>query len=306
MSIVNSGQETKKQWSNEEIATTLERIAELLDAQNANPYRVRAYREGATTVRDLSEPIALLFEHEGTPGLERLPNIGVSLARSIQQLIEHGKISLLERLQGETHPERLLATVPGIGPKLAGRIHEQLGIETLLDLENAAYDGRLDQVEGFGRGRLRGVRESLAGRLHRRPTPVERLRPQQADSPSVSELLDIDREYRQTLRSLPRIAPRRFNPTGEAWLPVLHSERGTNHYTALFSNTARAHELGMIHDWVVIYQDDHNGAGQWTIVTSQYGHLKGKRIVRGREAECASYYTEGRGEGQATSQNRFV
>ena len=73
-------------------------------------------------------------------------------------------------------------------------------------------------------------------------------------------------------------------------MPVLHTERGPSHYTALFSNAARAHELGMVHDWVVIYRDDHSGVGQWTILTARYGPLKGKRIVPGREAECEPHY----------------
>ena len=77
------------------------------------------------------------------------------------------------------------------------------------------------------------------------------------------------------------------------WLAILHTQRRTAHYTALYSNSARAHELGTVRDWVVIYRDDADGAGQWTIVTARYGSLTGKRIVRGREAECARY-TAGR------------
>jgi putative hydrolase len=122
---------------------------------------------------------------------------------------------------------------------------------------------------------------------------MEQTRPQSAASqPAVAELLDVDREYRQKARAgrLPRIAPQRFNPTGAAWLPVLHTQRGAIHYTALFSNTAHAHEVGAVQDWVVIYRDDADGAGQWTLVTAQYGRLKGRRIVRGREAECERYY----------------
>ncbi|MFN8446175.1 MAG: helix-hairpin-helix domain-containing protein [Caldilineaceae bacterium] len=292
MSNTNGEQTKEKVLNNEEIATTLERIAELLDAQHANPYRVQAYREGASTIRHLPEPAHRILERDGVEGLQELPNIGISLARSIQTLIENGKISLLERLQGEIRPERVLSTITGIGPKLAERIHEELGIETLFELENAAYDGRLEKVEGFGAGRLRGIRESLAGRLHRRSPQVERPRPQPSNAPPVGELLEVDAEYRKKLRSLPRISPRRFNPTREAWLPVLHTERGTNHYTVLFSNTARAHELGATHDWVVIYRDDRDGDGQWTIVTSQFGPLKGKRIIRGREKECTDYYAQ--------------
>ena len=111
----------------------------------------------------------------------------------------------------------------------------------------------------------------------------------------MAELLAIDAEYRDKAKAgrLPRIAPRRFNPTRAAWLPILHTERGERHYTALYSNTVRAHELGTTHDWVVIYRDDGNGDGQWTIVTARYGPLKTKRIVRGRESECQEYYITG-------------
>jgi hypothetical protein len=204
-----------------------------------------------------------------------------------------GQLNLLQRLRGETDPERILTTVPTIGDELAHRIHEQLGIETLAELQAAAYDGRLAQVPGFGRKRVRAVRESLAGRLHQRRA-APKGKPATGELPPVKELLDIDREYRQQAAAgkLPRIAPRQFNPTNEAWLPVLHTERGNAHYTALFSNTARAHQLDMIRDWVVIYRDDQDGSGQWTVVTSQFGPLRGKRIVRGREAECQAYYQE--------------
>jgi hypothetical protein len=280
-------------WTNEAIAQRLEAIADLLEAQEANPYRVRAYRQAATTLRELNQPARQILEKEGVEGLRRIPTIGISLARSIEQLIQTGKIGLLEQLRGETAPERVLTTVPGIGPVLAARIYDELGIETLPDLEAAAYDGRLSHIPGFGDGRLRAVRESLAGRLHRRPRPVEKLRTQPPpNEPPVAELLAVDQDYREKAQAkrLPTIAPRRFNPTGQAWLPILHSERNGVHYTALYSNTARAHELGTTHDWVVIYRDDHDGSGQWTLITAHYGALQGKRVVRGREDECLTYY----------------
>ena len=278
--------------TNQEIAQRLEAVAELLDAQHANPFRVRAYRMAAETMRGLAEPAALLLKKEGLDGLQRLPHIGESLAHAIEQLLHTGKLNLLERLRGEVAPERVLATVPGIGAKLAELIHETLDIETLTELQAAAYDGRLAQVPGFGSKRLRGIRESLAGRLRRPPPAPARIRPTPTDQPPVEELLDVDREYREKARAkkLPRIAPRRFNPTHEAWLPVLHTDRDTTHYTALYSNTARAHELDTIHDWVVIYRDGNNQSGQWTVVTARYGPLQGKRIVRGREAECQTHY----------------
>lgn len=81
--------------------------------------------------------------------------------------------------------------------------------------------------------------------------------------PGVEVLLDIDHEYREKARagSLRRIAPRRMNPEGNAWLPVLHKRVGPWHFTALFSNTERAHELHRVYDWVVIYFED----GQYTV-----------------------------------------
>jgi hypothetical protein len=121
---------------------------------------------------------------------------------------------------------------------------------------------------------------------------LTRIRPprrQRALEPGIALLLDVDREYREKAArgALPRIAPRRFNPTGEAWLPILHTERGDWRFTALFSNTARAHKLGRNRDWVVIYfHRDSGPEGQRTIVTETRGPFAGHRVVRGREAEC--------------------
>jgi DNA polymerase (family 10) len=84
-------------------------------------------------------------------------------------------------------------------------------------------------------------------------------------------------------------------PERRAWLPVLHTERGSEgekwRFTALFSNTARAHDLGKTHDWVVIYvYDDHHREEQHTVVTETRGPLAGRRVVRGREAECRAFH----------------
>lgn len=86
---------------------------------------------------------------------------------------------------------------------------------------------------------------------------------------------------------MPKIAPRRFNPSGEAWLPILHTERGDWGFTALFSNTALAHALRRVRDWVVIYfHEDSGPEGQRTVGTETRRPLAGQRVVRGRETEC--------------------
>jgi hypothetical protein len=107
----------------------------------------------------------------------------------------------------------------------------------------------------------------------------------------VELLLDVDREYRDKASAgkLTLITPRRFNPERKAWLPVLHARRGEWHFTALYSNTARAHELKRTHDWVVIYYyDGEHREGQCTVVTAGRVANAGERVVRGREAECLS------------------
>lgn len=106
-------------------------------------------------------------------------------------------------------------------------------------------------------------------------------------------LLDVDGQYRREASAdrLPKIAPRRFNPQRLTWLPILHTDRADWHFTALYSNTAKAHELGKTHDWVVVYfYDSDHREGRQTIVTETRGPLEGRRVVRGREAECAAYY----------------
>ena len=102
----------------------------------------------------------------------------------------------------------------------------------------------------------------------------------------------MDAESRQGARAgtLRKITPRRFNPHRQAWLPVLHARREPWDYTALYSNTARAHELGKTRDWVVIYYQSEGRAGQCTVVTAGFGPLRDRRVVRGREPECEAYY----------------
>lgn len=269
---------------NDEIANRFDEVARLLTVQRASPFRVRAYGRAAEAMRRLRKPVSEILEQQGLEGLHALPGIGETMARAIRNVITYGRLPMLERLRGESDPVELLASVPGLGIRLAERLHHDLGVETLEDLEAAAHDGRLELIEGIGDKRLAGIRDSLAHRLARVRPPA---RSRDHEIPPVPEILDVDREYRRkaATRQLPRIAPRRFNPTHEAWLPILHTQRGTRQYTALFSNTALAHRLDRTNDWVVIYWDRGGSERQCTVVTGQGGPLKGYRIVRGREAE---------------------
>ena len=181
--------------SNAEIADALERVADLLPGEDANPYRVQAYRRAAASVRDCDESVATTARDRPN-ALKDLPDIGHKLGGAIEEYVRTGRIPLLERLESEVEPDGLLQRVPGIGPGLAERIVDELGVGTLEELEEAAWDGRLGQVEGFGQGRVQAVRDSLAAMLSRRP-PASARRPAQADGvsterPAVDLLLEVD------------------------------------------------------------------------------------------------------------------
>lgn len=295
---------TTNHRSNKQIADLLDSIADHLEEREANPFRIRAYRNGARTVRSTERALADLVADGGPAALEELPNIGEGLAGIIVEYVHSGHSTLHDQLQAEASPQRTLMQVPGIGEALATHIVQALQIETLPALEIAAHDGRLAAVEGFGPRRVQAVQQSLAGML----SPAARRRSRQAtddaattpagQKPAVATLLAVDEEYRTraAANDLPTITPRRFNPDQKAWLPILHTSRAGWRFTALFSNTARAHELQKTDDWVVIYyspdraqaedrQDDTDAEAQATVVTETQGARQGQRVVRGREAE---------------------
>jgi len=274
---------------NVQIADKLRQMADLLEAQGEDGFRANAYRRGAATIQSLPEPVDALLRRGGRDGLTALPTIGEGIAGAICEMLTTGRWVQLERLTGRVDPEALFRSLPGIGPRLAHRLHEDLGIETLEQLELAAHDGRLETLAGVGARRAEGLRALLNTRLGRlrRPAAVP------SEEPSVSLLLSADEAYRRAASEgrLPTIAPRRFNPTGKAWLPVMHSQADGWRLTLLFSNTRQAHRLGRIRDWVVIYF--HTGEGpesQRTVVTEMHGPLSGRRVVRGREQECEAFY----------------
>jgi DNA polymerase (family X) len=281
-------------------ADKLREAAALLEAQGANPFRVAAYRRAADTLHSLPGDIGPIIEREGAEGLEALPGIGRGIAGALVEIWRTGRWVQLERLRGSADPVQLFTLLPGLGHRLAERIHDDLHVDTLEALEVAAHDGRLEQVSGVGPRRAAAIRASLQtmlsrGRSRRGVTPAGTNAADRAVTaqPPVSELLAVDRQYREKAArgDLPTIAPRRFNPAGDAWLPVLHVTRDGWHYTALYSNTALAHELDRTRDWVVLffYDDDHV-EGQNTVVTETHGPLAGRRVVRGREAECIAHY----------------
>ena len=279
---------------NAQVADMLREMAALLDEQGGNSYRVTAYRRAADTVAALPGGVREIFERDGLAGLDALPTVGPGIAAAIGEMLDSGHWRKLERLRGELDGGAVFKIIPGVGEALARRLHDELGVDTLEALEAAAHDGRLERLPQLGARRAAAIRSALTDVLDRSRAlrrPRKRLTAQ--GEPSIDLLLDVDREYRDAAQAgkLPTLAPRRFNPKGEAWLPVLHTQRGDWHFTALYSNTARAHEFGRVHDWVVIYAEGADHAeGQYTVVTAHGGALAGRRVVRGREAQCLEWY----------------
>lgn len=261
------------------IADRLRDYADLLTSQGEGGFRSRAYRRAADVVATLERPVDEILAREGRAALIALPAIGTGVAGAIAEMIATGRWSQLERLRGELAPEALFRTVPGIGTTLARRLAEDGQLESLEDLEHAVHFGE-PAVAGLGPRRKRMIAAVLGERLGRPFAPARTV------APPVSVLLQVDRMYRERAAEgrLRMIAPRRFNPSGEAWLPVMHASHGGWHFTALYSNTRLAHELKKTTDWVVVYyQRDGEPEGRVTVVTQTRGPLAGRRVVRGLE-----------------------
>jgi putative hydrolase len=237
---------------NSRIAMKLQEMSDLLEQQGANPFRIKAYHQAAVTLSELRQAVGEILEQEGSKGLEVLPGIGRGIATAIAEIVTTGRWAQLERLRGSLDPVHLFQTVPGIGPDLARKIHDELHIDTLEALENAAFDGTLEKLRGIGERRLTALRASLTTMLGRARRDRRTLT---VEGPDVSLLLEVDRLYLEQAFAgeLTKIAPKRFNPEAKAWLPILHTETAGWHFTVMFSNTALAHQLKKTHDWVIIY-----------------------------------------------------
>lgn len=136
--------------TNSEIAAVFEQVADLLEFQGANPYRVRAYRNGARAIRDLAESAADLVAGKDRD-LTEIPGIGTDLAEKVATLVQTGSLPLLEELLAQV-PEGVLAIlrVPGLGPKRTAALHRELGIATLDQLREACENHRVAALKGFG------------------------------------------------------------------------------------------------------------------------------------------------------------
>jgi DNA polymerase (family X) len=136
--------------TNHEIAAVFEQIADLLEYQSANPFRVRAYRNGAKRIGELAEPLAAIAI-DPARSLTDLEGIGKDLADKIAMLLATGTLPMLEELQAQIPAGVLtLSRVPGVGPKKAATLHKELGISSLAELRAACEQQRIRGLKGFG------------------------------------------------------------------------------------------------------------------------------------------------------------
>ena len=153
--------------ANDDIAEIFEQVADLLELQEANPFRIRRYRQAAEQLQHMDRSAADLYRKSGEDGLRQLEGVDDTLAGAIAELVDTGRLGLLEQLESELSPTALFERLPGVGEELARRMHDELGVETLEELEEAAYDGRLERIEGIGAKKINGIRNTLAGVLSR-------------------------------------------------------------------------------------------------------------------------------------------
>lgn len=138
--------------TNRKIAAALDEVADILEFQGANPFRVRAYRNGSRKVKDTSQSLLGVVEESGAAALTELDGIGKDLAEKIGELATSGSLAMLDELRGEVAPDVLkLMRVPGLGPKKAAVLHKELGIGSLDQLKAACEAEQVRGLKGFGK-----------------------------------------------------------------------------------------------------------------------------------------------------------
>ena len=145
--------------NNADVEAALREIAELLELKNETTFRIRAYENASKALGGLTEDVHVLVA-EGR--LKQVKGVGESVQRRVEELLSTGKIAYLEELRAE-YPVgvRSLMSVPGVGPSLARRVYQELGVDSLEALRAAAKDGRLASLPGFGEKSAENVLRSL-------------------------------------------------------------------------------------------------------------------------------------------------
>ena len=173
---------------NSDVAGKFNRVADLLEIDDANQYRVRAYRNAARTVNNLPRSVADMIEAE--EDLSELPGIGDDLAGKIEEIVETGELEQLEELEEELPPElSQLMTLPGLGAKRVRQLYDRLRIENIDDLAAAARDEKVREVPGFGKK----TEQKILDQIEKQAKPEQR-----------TKLADVEQEVKPLVEYLER------------------------------------------------------------------------------------------------------
>jgi DNA polymerase (family 10) len=149
---------------NADIAAVFDEIADLLEIDNANPFRVRAYRNAARQVQGMGEALADMVVKE--EDLTELPGIGDDLAAKIREIVQTGKCQALEKLRKQMPPTiTALLKVPGLGPKRVRTLYKELDVQTMEQLARAAREQRIRALPGFGPKIEQTIGEAIAAHV---------------------------------------------------------------------------------------------------------------------------------------------
>ena len=176
---------------NDHIARIFDQLADLLEIQKANPFRVRAYRNASRTIGSLSEA-ASDFVTDDEKKLTDLDGIGKDLAKKIEVIVQTGTLPQLDELKEQIPPGVLdMLRIPGIGPKKVGAMFDQLGIDSLDKLKAAAEAGEIAALKGFGKK----TEQTILENIERAATADVRVRLAEAKADAdqiVEDLLKLD------------------------------------------------------------------------------------------------------------------
>ncbi len=146
---------------NSEVAKVFDELADLLELQEANPFRVRAYRNAARTIENLTDSVLDLIESPDR-SLTELPGIGKDLAEKIETVVRTGTLPQLEELRKEFPPGVVeMLRIPGVGPKKVATLYKKLNISSIEELKEAAEAGRLSKLKGFGKKTEQAILEGI-------------------------------------------------------------------------------------------------------------------------------------------------
>lgn len=257
-----------------EIIRLLECFGGLLEQKKGMQNQSQAYRKAAFELEKMDkDPCSLSFVE-----LDDIPFVGKVIASEIKEYCDTGTVKYLERVLHTSDPRVVLMLAPGVGEEKANNLVNTLEVNSFSELLVEYEEGRIAKYLG----RESVTFNNVSNLLEFLPSWVKEKHKAESElrdfRPETSELLDYDDRYRASYK---------YGPSQNATLTV-EFKGGT--LKTFFSESQKAKRLGKIGDWVNIHYERNGEFLKWVVLTSQFGSLKGKRIVLGEESACKAYY----------------